>query len=149
MSGKEMTRTSKWKTQYLANILPYQWKLFLFLRVRPASIRHNFPRQGNSLPINITNSNPQISIYKCKKYCFTSIYQSSAGIRLAKFEMAQFVWKTNGLPLTYSRFIRMYNFRSTLVRTEKILNPNEAPNQPGSTPSTRRESWILIINAWN
>lgn len=29
---------------------------FLLLRVRPASIRHNFPRQGNILPIKTTNS---------------------------------------------------------------------------------------------
>ena len=56
--GKETIRTSRCKTQYLANISPYLWQLFLYLltRVRPASIRHNFPRQGNILPIKTTNS---------------------------------------------------------------------------------------------
>ena len=46
-----------------------------------------------------------------------TVYQltNTNSLRLAKFEMAQFVWKTNGLPLTYSRFI--FNFRSTMVRT--------------------------------
>ena len=50
-----MIRTSRCKTQYLANISPYLWQPFP-LRVRPASIRHNFPRQGNILPIKTTNS---------------------------------------------------------------------------------------------
>jgi hypothetical protein len=46
-----------------------------------------------------------------------TVYQLTItnSLRLAKFEMAQFVWKTNGLPLTYSRFI--LNIRSTMVRT--------------------------------
>lgn len=46
------------KTQYLANILPYRWRLFLFflyynIRVKSASIRHQLPWQGSSLPIKL------------------------------------------------------------------------------------------------
>ena len=37
-----------------------------------------------------------------------TVYQltNTNSLRLAKFEMAQFVWKTKGLPLTYSRFYK-------------------------------------------
>lgn len=48
-----MNRTSTCKTQYLANTLPYQWLLFLFRRVRSASIRHLLARQASSLPIKL------------------------------------------------------------------------------------------------
>ena len=51
--GKEMNRTSTCKTQYLANILPYQWQLFQFRRVRSASIRHLLARQASSLPVKL------------------------------------------------------------------------------------------------
>jgi hypothetical protein len=72
------------------------------MRIRPVSIRHHLPRQGSSLPINITNS-----------------------LRLAKFEMAQFVWKTNGLPLTYSRFIfgeLWFEHRKSSTQMKRLTN---------------------------
>lgn len=40
------------ETQYLANISPYQWQLFLKNRIKSASIRHVLPLQRSPLPIN-------------------------------------------------------------------------------------------------
>ena len=57
------TRTEKrWfehpgvNTQYLANILPYLWQLFLetiIIRIRSATIRHLLSRQESPLPIKL------------------------------------------------------------------------------------------------
>ena len=79
-----MIRTSRCKTQYLANISPYLWQLFLLIRVRPASIRQPFPRQGNILPIKLLTLWP------------------------VEIESTHFVWKTNSLPLTYGHLIITY-----------------------------------------
>jgi hypothetical protein len=67
-----------------------------------------------TFPIKYELGRPRSGIFFLDK---ETVYQltNTNSLRLAKFEMAQFVWKTNGLPLTYSRFI--IDYRSTMVRT--------------------------------
>ena len=63
--------------------------MYIKYRVRSASIRHNLSRQESSLPIKILTL---MNKKKVKTY-----------IRPTEFESVHIVWKTNGLPLTYSR----------------------------------------------
>lgn len=58
-----------------------------YYRVRPASIRHHLSRQESSLPIKL----------------LTHAFFFEKRLRPTEFESVHIVWKTNGLPLTYSR----------------------------------------------
>ena len=57
-----------------------------------------------------------------------TVYQltNTNSLRLAKFEMAQFVWKTNGLPLTYSRFFLFgalwFEHRKSSTQMKRLTN---------------------------
>lgn len=74
-----MIWTSRCKTQYLANILPYQWQLFLYELGRLRSGIIFLDKE---------------TFYQLKLLTLWPV----------EIESTHFVWKTNSLPLTYGHF---------------------------------------------
>ena len=60
-----------------------------------------------TFPIKYELGRPRSGIFFLDK---ETVYQltNTNSLRLAKFEMAQFVWMTKGLPLTYSRLYYIF-----------------------------------------
>ena len=73
-------------------------------RVRSVTIRYLLSRQESPLPIKLLTLIP-----------------IALNIRPTEFESVHIVWKTNGLPLTYSRFTinillkQMQNFQNKII----------------------------------